>query len=224
MPATSEVGLHHILKQIDNCDTVVANIDKIVPKLYKIRQQALSQKEYINDIQRDLLTFGTTSIDNDKIVTFSGQVIDNTLVSSTYIGAAFNTNDSDLQKNIIQSLFKYRHEVGTSTHFTTEQMGTVEDRTNGLNLKDVVNITTSLNSLLSASNTIPATNSDLNNLILKTQSNSNTHNGVTPSSTIALTDTFSANSYGATDTVNGLDSHLVSAITVSDTIVGFGLT
>lgn len=220
--ATSEVGLHHILKQIDNCDIVVANIDKIVPKLYKIRQQVLSQKEYINDIQRDLLTTGTTSILNN-VVTFSGQAIDNTLVSSTYTGAAFNTNDSALQKNIIQSLFKYRHEVGTSTHFTTEQMGTVEDRTNGLNLKDVVNITTSLNSLLSASNTIPATNSDLNNLILKTQSNSNTHNGVIPDVSKALTDPFSANSYGATDTVNGLDTHLVSAITVSDTIVGFGI-
>lgn len=221
--ATSEVGLHHILKQIDNCDTVVANIDKIVPKLYKIRQQALSQKEYINDIQRNLLTSGTSSIDSNKIVTFAQQAIDNTLVSSTYTGAAFNTTESALQKNIIQSLFKYRHEVGTSTHFTTEQMGTGEDRTNGLNLKDVVNITTSLNSLLSASNTIPATNSDLNDLILKTQSNSNTHNGVIPDDSTALTATASDKSYGAIDTVNGLDSHLVSAITVSDTIVGFGI-
>ena len=28
------------------------------------------------------------------------------------------------QKNIIQSLFKYKHEIGTTTHFTTEQKGT----------------------------------------------------------------------------------------------------
>jgi len=49
--ATTEVGIHHIQKQVDNCDVIVENIDKIVPKLYKIRQQALSQKEYINDVQ-----------------------------------------------------------------------------------------------------------------------------------------------------------------------------
>ena len=63
--ATSEVGIHHILKQVDNCDTIVANIDKIVPKLYKIRQQALAQKEYINDVNRNLLT-NLSLVDNNR--------------------------------------------------------------------------------------------------------------------------------------------------------------
>ena len=53
---TSEVGIQHIQQQIDNCDTIVNNIDIIVPKLYKIRQQALAQKEYINDASRLLIT------------------------------------------------------------------------------------------------------------------------------------------------------------------------
>ena len=52
--ATTEVGIHHIQRQVDNCDSIVANIDKIVPKLYKIRQQALAQKEYINDVSKIL--------------------------------------------------------------------------------------------------------------------------------------------------------------------------
>ena len=55
-PFTSEVGIQHIQQQIDNCDTIVNNIDIIVPKLYKIRQQALAQKEYINDASRLLIT------------------------------------------------------------------------------------------------------------------------------------------------------------------------
>ena len=68
--ATSEVGIDHIQKQIDNCDDIVANIDKIVPKLYKIRQQALAQKEYVNDIQGKLLSVGLDSVDGNKIATY----------------------------------------------------------------------------------------------------------------------------------------------------------
>ena len=36
MAITSEVGLHHIQKQIDNCDNIVDKIDSIVPLLYKV--------------------------------------------------------------------------------------------------------------------------------------------------------------------------------------------
>ena len=53
--ATTEIGIHHIQKQVDNCDSIVENIDKIVPKLYKIRQQALAQKEYINDVNKSII-------------------------------------------------------------------------------------------------------------------------------------------------------------------------
>ena len=222
--ATSEVGIHHIQKQIDNCDEIVANIDKIVPKLYKIRQQALAQKEYVNDIQRELLTNGLASVDGTtKIATFTTTPL-SSIVSSSYESAAFNVNATAEQRCVIQSLFKYNHDVGTSTHFTTEQIGVVDDRTKGLNLQDVVNITTSLDSLLSSSNSSPAANTNLNSLILKPK-NPPATGSVIPDTTTPLTDGISISSYG-TDTVNGLDSHLTTALslTASDNIVGFGLT
>ena len=56
--ANSEISVDAIQEQVDNCDSIIALIDKIVPKLYKVRQQALSQKEYINDVNRTLLTSG----------------------------------------------------------------------------------------------------------------------------------------------------------------------
>ena len=111
-----------------------------MPKLYKIRQQALAQKEYVNDIQGKLLSTGSSSINNDKIATFTNTELGSTLVSSSYVSAthpAFNTNITAEQRCVIQSLFKYKHDVGTSTHFTTEQIGVVDDRTKGLNLQDL---------------------------------------------------------------------------------------
>ena len=218
--ATSEVGIHHIQKQIDNCDEIVANIDKIVPKLYKIRQQALAQKEYVNDIQRELLTNGLANIspiDNNKIATFKESSI-NTLVSTSYADKAFKATDSAEQKCIIQSLFKYKHEVGTSTHFTTEQIGSDVDRTNGLHLSDVVKITSSLDTLLSTNNTPTAANISLNNLIFI----KGTQDGVNPDAGVALIGTLGVNSY-AIDGDNGLASHLTT-VSISDKIVGFGLT
>ena len=50
MTTTTEVGIDTISTQIQNCEDIVDNIDKIVPKLYKIRQQAIAQKNYINDV------------------------------------------------------------------------------------------------------------------------------------------------------------------------------
>lgn len=225
--ATSEVGIHHIQKQIDNCDEIVANIDKIVPKLYKIRQQALAQKEYVNDIQGKLLSTGLDSIDSNKIATFldtTGTDTLDTLVSTLYAGKAFKTTNSAGQRSIIQSLFKYKHDVGTSTHFTTEQIGSDVDRTDGLHLSDVVKVTSSLDTLLSASNTPTAANVSLNDLILKNDSQS----GVVPHETNILVDSNSnlgPNSY-VSSAVNGLESHLTTALslTTSNNIVGFGLT
>ena len=223
MTAKSEVGIHHIQKQIDNCDSVVNNIDIIVPKLYKIRQQALSQKEYINDIQGVLLNTGSSSIDSDKIATLNSEALTD-LVSATYATTAFKTSNSANQRSVFQSLFKYKHDVGTSAHFTTDQIGSSTDRTNGLNLIDVVNITTSLNSLLTASNTASSAAADLNNLILQPGTQSSiTPIGTDTASIVVTSGGPTLNSY-ANDPTNGLASHLTSALTVSSNIVGFGLS
>ena len=69
--ATTEVGIQHIQQQVDNCDVIVENIDKIVPKLYKIRQQALEQKEYINDVQNKLLTSLSAVMEQQKLHTYN---------------------------------------------------------------------------------------------------------------------------------------------------------
>ena len=219
--ATTEVGLQVIQKQIDHCDTIVDNIDTIVPKLYKIRQQALAQKEYINDIQSKII-LDINSIDStNKVGTFSGSgTLNSTLVSSNYITDIFSNTNSANQRGVIQSLFKYKHEVGTSTHFTTEQIGLVDDRTKGLNLRDVVVITGTLNVLLSTSNSTPvAASTTFNNLILSSITNS----AIVPSGTVSLVGTASATSYGAVVN-NDLPSHLGAALSVTGNVVGFGLT
>ena len=48
------ISLESIQQQIQHCENIVDNIDKLVPNLYKIRQQALAQKNYITDIQHTL--------------------------------------------------------------------------------------------------------------------------------------------------------------------------
>ena len=48
------ISLESIQQQIQHCENIVDNIDKLVPNLYKIRQQALAQKKYIIDIQHSL--------------------------------------------------------------------------------------------------------------------------------------------------------------------------
>lgn len=221
--ATTEVGLQVIQKQIDHCDTIVDNIDTIVPKLYKIRQQALAQKEYINDIQSKIILDISSIVSSSKVGTFGGTgSLDSTLVSSTYAtDSLFSDTNSANQRCVIQSLFKYKHEVGTSTHFTTEQIGIVDDRTTGLNLRDVVVITDTLNVLLSTSNSTPvAASTTFNNLILQ----SGTHSAIVPSAGESLVGAAGANSYGAVDSNNDLPSHLDSALTVSGNVIGFGLT
>lgn len=222
--ATTEVGLHVIQKQIDHCDTIVDNIDKIVPKLYKIRQQALAQKEYINDIQSKIILDINSINETTKVGTFGGAgSLDSTLVSSNYTTTnLFNVANSANQRCVIQSLFKYKHEVGTSTHFTTEQIGIVDDRTTGLNLRDVVDITDTLNVLLSTSNSTPVdASTTFNKLIFKTD---DTNSAITPSDSASLVDVASANSYGEVDENNDLPSHLDSALSVSGSVIGFGLT
>ena len=150
---TSEVGIQHIQQQIDNCDTIVNNIDIIVPKLYKIRQQALAQKEYINDASRLLITkndFDGTEHTADGLkhsdkksikygTSLAGIDVFNVTTAQPSSTQSFNstpTTDADkaLFQNAIQSLFKFKHDCGTSTHFTSDQIGVADDRTKGFNL------------------------------------------------------------------------------------------
>lgn len=232
--ATSEVGIHHIQKQIDNCDQIVANVDKIVPKIYKIRQQALAQKEYINDIQRALLTSGSSTIDSDKLATLKTSLLGNTIVGDDWATAIFklhandgNDDNTDKQRQVFQSLFKFKHEIGTLTHFTSEQIGIEGDRTKGLNLSDVVEITTGLDTYLSVSNSNPSTLTADNSIHKLMKKNKTDLTAVNPSGgaeTKLVLATETPFNY-ENDTINGIKSILNDAITIAteDKIVGFGL-
>ena len=228
--ATTEVGIQHIQQQVDNCDVIVENIDKIVPKLYKIRQQALAQKEYINDVQNKLLTSFDSVNGTTKVATLTTLALTN-IVSDTFKDNAFHTDVSANQRKVIQSLFKYKHEVGTTNHFTTEQIGVSTDRTHGLNLSDVVNITGGLNKYLESANTPTNGHADVELLLLKPTHNTTVGvdpSGNTPTDKLVEATTHSVEietNYLTTDTTNGLTSLLEKANTLTTTkIVGFGLT
>lgn len=216
----TEVGIDFLQGQIDHCDTIVANIDKIVPKLYKIRQQSLAQKEYINDVNKTILTHihatlpdVNKSITLDDSVDFSGDISEDTTVSSTV------TADSEDSRKIIQSLFKFKHDMGTTKHFTTEQKGVAAERTTGFNLSDVVNITDGLNNLLIINSTSGATitSANVSKLFQKPAA------AVAPVDAIALIGPARAgNVYKhVTGTVI---SGFTETTTVGDIILGFGLT
>lgn len=228
--ATTEVGIHHIQQQVDNCDTIVANIDKIVPKLYKIRQQALAQKEYINDVSKILL-------DNlSALTTASGDTVDaksltmgpinvSTLVNTAAVSsaAAITTTAAD-SRTVIQSFFKYKHDIGKTTHFTTEQMGVASDRTHGLNLSDVVTITSGLDTYLSTANTPTPISNNIKNVLLEPVdvAKENVVVGTNP-----ITDTTAAagaNGHYAKSATEGLTSLLRTRSDLSRKVVGFGLT
>lgn len=181
----TEISLDGIQNQINYCDEIIALVDKIVPKIYKVRQQSLAQKEYINDISRKLLTTGMDStvgfesanIDKKKIV-FADNSLGTTLVGNTWKDASFKPssaaspgplfNNTKLQREVIQSLFKYKHDVGTENHFTTDQIGVAADRTHGLNLLDVKTLLTGINGLMKQSNSSPtAASEDLKQILLK---------------------------------------------------------
>ena len=181
----TEISLDGIQNQINYCDEIIALVDKIVPKIYKVRQQSLAQKEYINDISRKLLTTGMDSttgfeagnIINKKIV-FVDDSLGTTLVGNTWKDASFKKtpdpsgagvfNNTKLQREVIQSLFKYKHDVGTENHFTTDQIGVAADRTHGLNLLDVKTLLTGINGLMKQSNSSPgAASEDLKQILLK---------------------------------------------------------
>ena len=235
MAATSEVGIHHIQQQIDNCDTIVANVDKIVPKIYKIRQQALAQKEYINDIQKVLLSSGFSAIDGTtKVATLATSALGNAIVADTWKDAVFkvHTNETDdlntaEQRQVFQSLFKFKHEIGTLNHFTSEQIGTEGDRTKGLNLSDVVEITTGLDSYLSASNSLPVVPGGSTHIdkLIKKESTVPQVNPIGGSDLFLVKSTPASSTNYTEDSTNGIASILDQVITISDQkIVGFGLS
>lgn len=247
---TSEVGIQHIQQQIDNCDSIVNNIDIIVPKLYKIRQQVLAQKEYINDASRLLVskndfdgnehTTNPLKHSDKKSIKYVGTTVNpNLAVIDVFNGTtahpsktqSFNespTTDADKAKyqNAIQSLFKFKHDCGTSTHFTTDQIGVEDDRTKGFNLSDVVSITSGLNELLkhnSTSAVAPVANNDLNKLLLKPINDNNL--SVVPNGTAGLIALHpNTSSYqGNFTSSNGIIS-LYDGIVHSEKILGFGLS
>ena len=227
--ATTEVGIHHIHKQVDNCDTIVANIDKIVPKLYKIRQQALAQKEYINDVSKILLdnlsALTTASGDtvDAKSLTMGGNIDVSTNVNTAAVSsaAAITTTAAD-SRTVIQSFFKYKHDIGKTTHFTTEQMGVASDRTQGLNLSDVVTITSGLDTYLSVPNTPTAISTNIKNMLLEPVDITKVSVVVGTTNPITNT-TVGADNYVKSAT-EGLTSLLQARTDLTRTVVGFGLT
>jgi len=227
--ATTEVGIHHIHKQVDNCDTIVANIDKIVPKLYKIRQQALAQKEYINDVSKILLdnlsALTTASGDtvDAKSLTMGGNIDVSTNVNTAAVSsaAAITTTAAD-SRTVIQSFFKYKHDIGKTTHFTTEQMGVASDRTHGLNLSDVVTITSGLDTYLSVPNTPTAISTNIKNMLLEPVDITKVSVVVGTTNPITNT-TVGADNYVKSAT-EGLTSLLQARTDLTRTVVGFGLT
>ena len=200
--ADTEIGIDIINQQIQHCEDIVNNIDNIVPKLYKIRQQAISQKNYISDINNIILP---------NIASISGTTI--TLTSGIDFSSDVNTTVIDLgtidtvgekSRKLIHSLFKFKHDVGTTKHFTTEQIGLEDNRTKGSNLVDIKLFTGELNTLLSNSNTVEAGASG-KEMYLPIRDNS-------------------SYSYDTTlaDLTPALNTHL-TALTLPSNYVGFGL-
>ena len=187
------ISLESIQQQIQHCENIVDNIDKLVPNLYKIRQQALAQKSYITDIQHTLSNnnkqYRSVDNSNDKIYARIEEASDepgglgqNKPTVLVVTAPATDVNDSSVHqplgaptqyknkngvaitkniisneqklRDVIQSLYKFKHDQGTSVHFTTQQIdGTTNGdiRTKGLNLADVESITEGLNDYLSIS-------------------------------------------------------------------------
>ena len=229
--ATTEIGIHHIQKQVDNCDSIVENIDKIVPKLYKIRQQALAQKEYINDVSKVLLDnlSALTSAAGDtvdgKSLTMSGNIDVSTHVNTAVVSSAAAVTGSNADsRTIIQSLFKYKHEVGKTTHFTTEQIGVATDRTHGLNLSDVVTITTGLNTYLSTANTPTAISNNIKDILLEPVDVAKESVVVGTNPITATASQGGSNGHYAKSATEGLTSLLRTRSDLSRKVVGFGLT
>ena len=227
--AKTEVGIHHIQKQMDNCDKIVDNIDIIVPKLYKIRQQVIAQRDYVNDITKNLLDNLASVEGGDEVYTIDKKSITlgGSLDLSSIVKLTGNiSGPGENSRKLIQSLFKYKHDLGTSMHFTTDQIAnTTVDRTHGLNLIDVVNITTGLNDYLASNNSptsfVDFSASSINMLVLKPLGGTES---VAPSTNPIINSSAAGNHYQK-DATEGFTSLLTGANSgTAIKIVGFGLT
>lgn len=188
------LSLENIQQQIQHCENIVENIDKLVPNLYKIRQQAQAQRDYISDVSHSLvnnnkqLSDGTNSdsfvastiegavagttpenepgnVSGNPVVLMvsapqtDGHAVENVEYLKNKNGVNITKNkieDTQTLRNVIQSLYKYKHDQGTPQHFTTEQIDNSQNgdvRLFGLNLNDVDSITEGLNDYLSINNT-----------------------------------------------------------------------
>ena len=201
------ISLESIQQQIQHCENIVDNIDKLVPNLYKIRQQALAQKNYIADIQHALTNNNkqfklsadfpyktkihvkteSEALPGGAKKILEGTNIPTVLVVSTPSTNVYDTSGNamgtaikyknkagvDITKNIIldehrlrdviQSLYKFKHDQGTAVHFTTQQIdgsANGDIRKKGLNLSDVESITEGLNDYLSISDKVGDIDSD----------------------------------------------------------------
>ena len=202
--ANTEIGIDIINEQIQHCEDIVNNIDNIVPKLYKIRQQAISQKNYISDINNTILpNIGSIS---GTTITLNGDVNFSSDVNTTVIDlGTIGSTAGEKSRKLIHSLFKFKHDVGTTKHFTTEQIGLEDNRTKGSNLVDIKLFTGELNTLLSNSNTVEAGDSGKDMYL-------------------PIRDTSSYN-YQTTLADVTLDLNTpVTALTLPSNYVGFGLT
>ena len=183
------LSLDTIQQQVEHCEKIVNNIDKLVPNLYKIRQQVLAQKNYILDIQQSLSSNNGTINNNNRLYsqTEPSAKVDNSVerapgfklngaandpadgayppVLTVTLGAKLKNKDNvEITKNsinntanlrnVVQSLYKFKHDQGTSVHFTSHQISTdTTTRIRGLNLSDIESITDGLNDYLSISAT-----------------------------------------------------------------------
>ena len=261
------ISLESIQQQIQHCENIVDNIDKLVPNLYKIRQQALAQKGYITDIQHTLSNnnkqYKSVANSSDKIyvktegatdtpglfgenkptvLVVSAPSTDVTITSgNATIGTSTkykNKDGVDITKNIIsndqtlrdviQSLYKFKHDQGTSVHFTTQQIdGTANGdiRTKGLNLADVESITEGLNDYLSISDKEVAGNSNsavetkIQNTVLKLFAP--IHNTTT---TASLTNTSIEDSASKVDATNSTVDIFKAPISSGNGTAGLELT
>lgn len=191
----TEVDIDIIQNQIQNCEDIVNNIDTIVPKLYKIRQQALSQKNYANDVI-GLLLNSMSGVDNSKVINILPTIsFDNDVNTNNLTTSFVKTSNTVDSRKIIHSLFKFKHDLGTSKHFTTEQIGAELNRTQGSNLIDVKNFTNGMNKLLEldATTGLAASNTNLNldKLLLEPYNSNNIDYNITLSGTSVVSNTTS---------------------------------
>lgn len=240
--ATTEVSLNSIQEQIEVCDDITDLIDKIVPHMYKVRNQIKAQKNYINDVQRVLIGSGTSSIGTINSIPKVGSLVNDTpLTGITDKITTLSSSNTAAQRGLFQSIFKYKHDYGVletnSGHFTSEQIGSSNDRTSGLNLDDVQNIMTGLDTLFTIDNkptTYDSTSNDVYDI--NSTNPSNVHlkhillkplninfDTVTPAAGNSDSIIAGVGATAYTAATNGGITSLLTDSDITHSVIGFGL-